>query len=427
MDMKRIAAVLIVALLLTGCAQIPSVPETTSVPEATMPKPEVFVPKVEQLSEDFVMGADVSSLLSLERSGVVFRDREGAEADLIGVLHDAGIDHIRVRIWKDPYDAQGRGYGGGNCDLDNAIAIGQRAAKYGMKVLADLHYSDFWADPGKQQVPKAWEGMDFGEKEAAVRQYTKQTLEALLEAGVDVDMVQIGNETTGGFCGEWTVEGQYRLMAAAAETVRSVSPRISVVVHYTDPQKGGSRTFAQRLQDWGVDYDIFATSYYPCWHGSLEGMIAQLEVVARAFGKKVMVAETSWPYTTVDTDGHRNSLGAKDAQTAPYPFSVQGQATALYELIDAMARLGDPAVGVFYWEPAWIAVPGNSWEERSRLWEEFGSGWASSYAGAYDPEDAGKYHGGSACDDQALFDKDGQPLASLWTFRYVRTGEVEGP
>ena len=123
-----------------------------------------------------------------------------------------------------------------------------------------------------------------------------------------------------------------------------------------------------------------------------------------------MSAETAWDNISYDAS-------AKGA----YPYSVQGQAAALQELIQAMHEIG--ALGVFYWEPAWIEVPADSWEARAEIWEQFGSGWATSYAGQYDPEDAGKYYGGSACIKQALFDEQGHPLESLLTFRYVRFGK----
>ena len=147
------------------------------------------------------MGADVSSLISLEDSGVVFHGFDGAEQDMLKTLSEAGVNYIRVRVWNDPFDADGHGYGGGNCDINTAIALGKRAAQYGMGLLVDFHYSDFWADPSKQQAPKAWEDMDMEEKTTAIYDYTVQSLQALEQAGVKVGMVQIGNETTNGFCG----------------------------------------------------------------------------------------------------------------------------------------------------------------------------------------------------------------------------------
>lgn len=196
-------------------------------------------------------------------------------------------------------------------------------------------------------------------------------------------------------------------------------------MHYTNPEKGYFTGYAEKLRQYQVDYDVFATSYYPYCHGTIDNLKTQIRSVAKQYGKKVMVAETSWAYTAQNLDDHHNSVGQSEADKGPYPFSMQGQATELADVIEAVASLGDAGIGVFYWEPAWIPVPGNNWEERLVKWERFGSGWATSFAGSYDPNDAGKYYGGSACDNQALFDKDGHPLESLMTFTYVRTGEAE--
>jgi arabinogalactan endo-1,4-beta-galactosidase len=425
--MKRWICLMVMIGLLIGCGRVETEPVRTSssAPAPEQEKPGIVVHKVEGLDDGFILGADVSSLIAQERSGVVYRGFDGQPQDLLKTLSEAGVDSIRVRVWHDPYDAQGNGYGGGNNDLQTAITIGKRAAQYGMSLLVDFHYSDYWADPGKQQVPKAWEGLNFEEKAQAIRDYTAESLGAFNDAGVMVKMVQIGNETNGGFCGEWTEEGQYALMAVAAEAVREFDSSIQIVVHFTNPEKGGYTTFAGRLKEYQVDYDIFSTSYYPIWHGTLANLTAQLGAVADGFGKKVMVAETAWPYTDQDMDGHGNSVGSGDVENAAYPFSVQGQATAMNALIEAVSGLGDCAVGVYYWEPAWITVPGDAWHDRAALWERFGSGWASSYAGEFDPNDAGKYYGGSACDNHALFDSQGNPLESLMTFTYVRTGQTD--
>lgn len=149
-----------------------------------------------------------------------------------------------------------------------------------------------------------------------------------------------------------------------------------------------------------------------------------LKAVANTYGKKVMVAETSYTYTAEDGDGHGNTA-PKSGQTLPYPISVQGQATAVRDVMEAVANTGKAGLGVFYWEPAWIPVgPKTQIEKNKVLWETYGSGWASSYAAEYDPEDAGKWYGGSAVDNQALFDFNGHPLPSLQVFQYAESGHI---
>ena len=163
-------------------------------------KPTILVPKAENLAGDFIMGADVSTLLTQEASGVVSYDFDGQQQDLLKVLHDAGVNYIRVRVWNDPFDEAGNGYGGGNCTVDTAIEIGKRAARYDMGLLVDFHYSDFWADPSKQQAPKAWEALSLEEKEQAIYDYTVESIRKIQDAGVAIGMIQVGNETTNGFC-----------------------------------------------------------------------------------------------------------------------------------------------------------------------------------------------------------------------------------
>jgi arabinogalactan endo-1,4-beta-galactosidase len=179
---------------------------------------------------------------------------------------------------------------------------------------------------------------------------------------------------------------------------------------------------------------VFASSYYPFWHGTLENLTQKLGEVAEQFDKKVMVAETAYAYSYENFDGHSNTIGEGAVFDKPYPFTVQGQARAMADVVKAVASLGDAALGVFYWEPGWIPVPVDNnaaspevaWQQRSTLWEKHGSGWASSYAGGYDPDDAGVWYGGSACDNQALFDAEGHPLESLNIFGYCYIGSTTG-
>ena len=160
----------------------------------------LYVRKVENLPEDFIMGMDASCVPALEAGGVKYYDHDGTKKDVYEILSQNGINYIRVRIWNDPFDGSGNGYGGGNCDIENAIVIGKRATQHNMKLLVNFHYSDFWADPAKQMVPKAWKKLSIDEKSEALYQYTKESLQKLVDAGVDIGMVQIGNETNGAMC-----------------------------------------------------------------------------------------------------------------------------------------------------------------------------------------------------------------------------------
>ncbi len=382
----------------------------------------LYVKKVENLPDDFIFGMDASCVPALEKSGVKYYDFDGKEADVFKVLADSGVTHIRVRIWNDPFDAEGNGYGGGNCDIENAVEIGKRATQYGMKLLVNFHYSDFWADPGKQMVPKAWQGMEIEEKTEAVYQYTKESLQKLKDAGVAVGMVQVGNETNQYLCGEKIWFNIQYLMQAGARATREVFPEALVALHFANPEKGAYATYAKKLDYYQVDYDVFASSYYPYWHGSLDNLAAVLTEVADTYGKKVMVMETSYAYTGADTDFNGNTIGDGGAIVKDYPFTVQGQANNLRAITDTIVNKTPAGIGVVYWEGTWITVGTESWENNHALWEQYGSGWASSYAAAYDPDDAGRYYGGCAVDNQALFDATGHPLESLRVFGLMREG-----
>lgn len=408
-------------------ASLPTGPEEAS----------IYIEAVPGMSDDFIKGVDISTIIVQEESGVRYKNIDGVEEDIFKILADAGVNYIRVRVWNDPYDENGNGYGGGNCDYRKAAAIGRRAAEYGMKLLVDFHYSDFWADPSKQMAPKAWAGMTYLEKAEACYSYTLEAMNYILDAGAVVGMVQIGNETNNGMCGETLWSSICEIMKKGREAVleagAAYNQDIKIAVHFTNPEnKSGIESIVRKLQTYGLEYDVFALSYYPYWHGSLDNLTKVMESIHKISGKEVMVVETSYAYTLEDGDGNGNSVSAKDL-TANYAATVQSQALSVRDIAAAVASVGDYGLGVFYWEPAWTPV--GVWEEGSdnadavlaankKIWEQTGSGWASSYAGQYDPNDAGVYYGGSAWDNQAMFDHNSVALPSLYVFRYLQYGTV---
>lgn len=384
----------------------------------------VFIEAIPDISDDFYRGMDASAVLALENSGVKYYNFDGEEQDVFMTLAQAGVNYIRLRVWNDPYDENGNGYGGGNNDVATAIALGQRATKYGMKVCIDFHYSDFWADPKKQFVPKAWEGMDIEEKSDALYNFTLESLTQLLDAGVDVGMVQIGNEINNGMSGETDVANVRKLLTAGSKAVREAAvnsgKEILVAVHYTniDDMKKLD-TLLTGLQVKEIDYDIVGLSFYPYWHGTMDDLKNAITHIRNTYGKKVYVAENAYCYTAEDGDGSANSVEGTDDLAEGYSASVQGQANEVRDVCAAASEAG--AEGVFYWEGTWIPV-GPADADNSDLWEKYGSGWASSYASGYDPKDAGQYYGGCSWDNQAMFDFTGHPLASLNVFKYLKYG-----
>ncbi len=381
---------------------------------------EVVFQDIDVNDGEVIKGVDISSVISLEQSGVVFRNKNGEITDIFRILREAGVNYIRVRVWNAPYNASGVTYGGGNNDIHTAVKIAQRCEKYGLKMLVDFHYSDFWADPGKQYCPKSWKGYDVYRKSQAIKEYTSSCLSLIADTGVEIGMVQIGNETTTGMCGEYDWNNICMLMNSASSAVREFDKSILVAVHFTNPEKT-DRIYSLADCVRNVDYDVFATSYYPYWHGTVQNLTSVLENISRKYDKYVMVAETSWVYSFEDTDNFANTISETSqlGNYVSYDVSVQGQIDSVSEVFKAVSNVGNKGIGAFYWEPAWITV-GNEYYSNLELWEKNGSGWATKAAGEYQ-EDAAQYYGGSSVDNQALFDKDGNPLDSLYLFKYIRT------
>ena len=372
-----------------------------------------------------------------------------------GVEHEAGTLKIKPsKVFASPDDGKEysdyewaeyfigetqvypEAFGAGNCGLDTIKTIGKIATDHGMKVLIDYHYSDFWADPNKWSVPRVWGNKNLDEKAEALYAYTKDSLSELLDAGVDVGMVQIGNEINNGLAGE--KQNPHKLLRAGSKAVREVSQEkgkdVLIAVHYTDPHTSEFQMGkAQALEDNEVDYDVFATSYYPFWHEKPQNLTANLKKLADTYHKKVMVTEISWPWTYDDGDNYPNMIQeGKADQTFDYPVSVEGQATVIRDTIAAVSAIGPSGIGTFYWEPAWIPVPVENQEslteeqvkiERMKKWRKYGSGWASIYAAEVDPEVVDDENGGN-WDNQAYFDFNGKALESLNVYKYVYTGSI---
>lgn len=440
----------------------------------------INVQKVEGLSEDFAHGVDVSSYLSLVQSGAKYYDENGKEANLFDIMENAGINYVRLRVWNSPYplDADGNyiyveedgttthkaaevakttenelgykeyylengtrvyqeTYGAGVCDVETASIIGKIATDHHMKVLVDFHYSDFWADPKKKSCPKAWEGMTLEQKAEALGTFTEESLTTMKNAGVDIGMVQIGNEINNGMSGENDSADVYTLLKAGSAAVRKVSKDILIAVHFTDPQSEGYQLGrAAELEAAGVEYDAFGTSFYPFWHGNADTLYEDLKEISDTYNKKVYVAEISYAWTMDDGDGYGNVVygGATD-QDYNYSIDMEGQATAVRDAIAAVSKIGENGMGTFYWEPAWIPVNyaynedgtlnEEAYKANQKAWKLFGSGWASVYANEYDPEVVDDNNGGT-WDNQAFFDFEGHVLDSINVYKYVYTGAV-GP
>lgn len=395
------------------------------------------VSQIADLPGDFCRGVDISSVLALENSGVEFTYLDGTGGDIFEILAGAGVNYVRIRIWNDPYDsvAPYKGYGGGNCNLYTAKVLGKRATDAGMKVFIDYHYSDFWTDPAKHFAPKAWADYSLSYKKDAIYNFTYDSLCELIDYGVDVQMVQIGNETNGSLCGVggfhdnvWDLSsGVGELMQQGCYAIDDINTRygrdVLKVLHFTRLVSDGE-WFAQQADKLGIDYDVYAASFYPMWDGTVEDMTTVLTNIARTYNKKVMVAETAYPYTFQDSDGTRNNINdAESMKYSEYAVSIDGQTQATYDVFKGVAEvnksLNGYGLGAFYWEPAWIGTD-------SSVWGEYGTGWASSVSRNYErlfSESSQEYcitDQGSSWDNMTLFDANGRATTALYLFNDIR-------
>lgn len=316
-------------------------------------------------AQDFMVGADVSSLPSVEDNGGQFYD-DGVEGDLLEIMQDHGYNWMRLKIWHTPDEPYN--------DLERVRLLGQRIKNLDLNFLLDFHFSDTWADPGSQDKPAAWVGIPFEALVDSMYNYTYAVMTTLRDSNAMPDMVQIGNETNcgllwpdGNICGgnntpaQWQKLGQ--LMGAAIDAVHDSEGEnddVQIMIHHAE----GHPNFLQGLLDQGLEIDFYGRSYYPTWHGTLDELEANLNDLANRFDQGIVVVETAYLWTTDWADGTTNVFWTDDVIPG-YPASVTGQTDLMHAVRAAVQNIpGDQGKGVFYWEPAWITT-----ETRGTPWE----------------------------------------------------------
>ena len=393
---------------------------------------KVTIKKVKNMSDSTIRGIDISSYTAIKKAGVKYYDNEGKQPSLLKVLSDNGVNYIRIRIWNDPYNEKGETYGGGSNDVKAGLEIAKEAAKYNIKVLLGFHYSDFWADPAVQLLPKAWE-KDRNNQEkmcSNVYEFTKETLEQFKDAGADIGMVQVGNEISQGMMGimhrtkanVWQEEEKSVLidsyLNAGARAVRECVPDALVAIHLDTLNLSIYKDAMNAWERDKVDYDVLGSSSYAFWAGkNMLGNVRKAGNYVASRGKLFAVLETSWLNSQKDADGTVNMVN--NTKDAVYKVGPQGQADMLSDLYDAILS-NDNGLGAFYWEGAWIPVKAGwvNWKYNKEMANEFGTGWATENAGGYYPKSKLYYNGnpvwgGDSWDNQTLFDDKGYPLDSL--------------
>ena len=246
---------------------------------------------------DKMLGADISFLPELEEKGMKFSDK-GQQKDAIQILKDHGFNYVRLRIFNEPARDSGYSPGKGFCDLAHTLKMAKRVKDAGMKLLLDFHYSDYWADPGKQYKPAAWKGLSFDQLKKAVFDYTKDVIQQLKNQGTKPEMVQVGNEINHGML--WPdgnisdPDALAQLINAGTAAVRSVDPSITMLLHIAlGGQNDESVFFIDNMIARGVYFDVIGESYYPKWHGTLDDLRDNLVDLVRRYNKDVIVVEYS--------------------------------------------------------------------------------------------------------------------------------------
>lgn len=364
----------------------------------------VQVNPIENLSTDFIKGADVSIMPELERNGTKFYDN-GIEQDGLTILKNHGVNWIRVRIWNNPYVVGPEGVGGGNTDEAKAIEMAKRAKALGMKVLVDFHYSDFWVDPGQQKKPDAWKNDSSDKLVDDVYAYTAKVMQDFNAQGVTPDMVQVGNELNNGML--WP-EAQLtednpngykflaKLLNAGLQAVHDNDKdnKVKTMIHLAGVDVNLYHTFFDNLivKNKVNDFDIIGMSFYPFWHGTMDDLKNTMNDVSAKYNKDVIAVETAFGYTLEDADFEKNNFGTNEEKVSGYKATVQGQATGLRDVMATVASVNDNrGLGIFYWAPDWVINEKVGW----------------------------KSNGGNGWDNLTLFDTKGNALESMDTFNLV--------
>lgn len=264
----------------------------------------LFIPFTKNFSQsnsvnnpEKVLGADISFLPQLEARDIKFSDK-GLQKDAILILKDHGFNYIRLRIFNDPAADSGYSPHKGFCDLEHTKLMAKRIKEAGMKFLLDFHYSDTWADPGKQFKPAAWKELNIFLLAQAVHDYTVQVLTALQQQNTLPDMVQVGNEINHGIL--WPegnvnqINNLAALINAGTKAVREVDPKIKVMLHIAcGGQNEESRAFLDSMIDRNISFDVIGQSYYPKWHGTIPDLQNNLTDLSKRFKQDIIVVEYS--------------------------------------------------------------------------------------------------------------------------------------
>lgn len=312
-------------------------------------------------TDEFIRGADMSYLPLIESEGTIYKHNNTAE-DPITTLKNAGCNAIRIRLWKNPSDT--------HSGLTEVKALAQRVKAAGLKVWLTVHYSDTWADPGNQTKPIEWQSMDLNTLKTSVTTYTNEIM-----TEINPDIIQIGNETNDGML--WpegklsTNEDQYlQLVSVATTAIRNKSTTTKIMLHYAGIS--GSDWFFSKVA--GIDYDYIGLSYYPIYHGTnLVTLQNTMNTLGNTYDKKVLIAETAYPFTLGWNDYTNNIVGLENQIIPAFQPTNAGQKGFLSAIKNTIKQ-SSHGLGFCYWGAEWVAFRGTTatngspWENQA-LWD----------------------------------------------------------
>ncbi len=313
-------------------------------------------------TDEFIKAADMSMLPLIESEGAIYYNNNTIAEDALLTLKNAGCNTIRIRLWHTPTVNQS--------GFNEVKAFAQRVKNLGMKVWLSVHYSDTWADPGNQEKPAVWNGLTFSQLKVQVENYT-----ATIVNEIQPDIFQIGNEINNGFVfpdgNLATNESQFvSLLVRASNVIRTNRPETKIMLHYAGIE-GASWFFSKTTT---IDYDYIGLSYYPIWHGTNMNALQQtMSSLAQTYDKKVLIAETSYPFTLNWNDWTNNVIGLSNQIHPSYSASPEGQKAFLEQIKNIIKNIPN-GKGFCYWGTEWIAfrgttaTNGSSWENQA-LWD----------------------------------------------------------
>jgi arabinogalactan endo-1,4-beta-galactosidase len=334
-----------------------------------------------------IMGADISSLKKSEDKGGLYTYEDGTPADALEILSAHGMNYARLRVWVDSPDDYH--------EKAQILEMAKRLKENKIKLLVDFHYSDSWADPGKQNKPEAWKDYDFEELKQAVYDHTYDVCKSLKDQGTPPDMMQIGNEINNGMLWPDGKADQWDNLAAllkeGSRAVKDCSPDTLVMLHIAE---GGDNELARWWFDNAIErevpFDLIGISYYPYWHGTLYDLQTNLNDIAIRYDKDIVVVETAYAFTREEDDTFQNII--RFQTTRGYEATPEGQLKMMTDIMNIVRAVPNGhGLGIFYWDATWTAVAGNGW-------------------------DPGRATSGNGWENQALFDYENRALPAMNLF-----------